>query len=205
MAYEYDVFVSYPRRGRLPEWVRNVFQPQLQRSLEDAGLGWAPRVFVDQLQIAPGEIWPELLANAHHRSRLVVAVLAGPYFESGWCTSEWKNALAREDALAAAGERPIVLLPLRYNDTTDEDVEAIADPAVRGQVRAKARQDFGRFANLVNPTADTERAFEFREAVSELCERLLKPALRRSPAWDATWPRLPALPVSGRDPSWSPR
>lgn len=206
MSYQHDVFVSYPRAGALRRWVREVFAPQLDEALATAGLGRVPSVFVDVNDIDPGTDWPKELADAHHSSRVVVAVLCGPYFESGWCTSEWKNILAREEALfTATGNRPRLLFAIRFNDTTDGDVASLGDPIVREQVKARSRSEFGPYAHLVNRLSDTERAHDFRTLVGDLCDGPLKDAIRRAPAWDKDWPRLPEKPISGRDPSWSPR
>ena len=43
MAYEFDIFISYPQKGHVGPWVQNHFLPVLRDSL-DAELADAPRI-----------------------------------------------------------------------------------------------------------------------------------------------------------------
>lgn len=203
-SYRYDVFVSYPQRGSLPQWVSQVLKPLLEEKLEEAGLHDMPRVFVDTQSLnKPGD-WPIHLSDAHARSRIIVPVLCAPYFQSGWCTSEWTNAFKREELeLQRTGKTLSLVHPLRFNDLSESDIDKLTDVTVRDQVRARIRRDFGAFTCLVNPRGDTDSAYAFRKQVESFCQDILLPAIEAAPLWQPDWPRLPKKPILGRDPSWA--
>jgi hypothetical protein len=201
--YQYDVFVSYPQRGGLIAWVANVLGPMLEDKLAEAGLLGHPRIFVDTQALVPGQDWPDRLSQAHARSRVIVPVLCAPYFQSGWCTSEWTNAFAREAAeRTRAGSVPSLVLPIRFNDLEDHHVDDLGDASVRNQVRARTSFDLRFSSNLVNRLADTDVALSFRAHVERFCAQWLLPAIESAPPWRDDWPRLPLQPISGRDASW---
>ena len=84
---------------------------------------------VDQDLVETGDPWPERLSEAHARSKIFVVVLSANYFKSGWCTSEWRNAVDRFKSLKRvnADQLPLIF-PLRYNDFKDEDVDKLPRP-----------------------------------------------------------------------------
>ena len=89
MGYEHEIFLSYPRKARIFEqWVLTRFKPFLEDYL-GSELGYMPRVFVDQINIVPGESWPDRLRFALARSRCLVAIFTPLYFSSEWCCREF--------------------------------------------------------------------------------------------------------------------
>lgn len=94
MAYEYDIFLSYPRIDPIGSWVEYVFAPELRKWLR-AELG-ERTVFQDTADIEPGQRWPQRLADALGRSRLMIAIWCPPYFTSKWCMAELETMRARE-------------------------------------------------------------------------------------------------------------
>lgn len=203
--YRYDVFVSYPRRGIIQEWTRDVLVPQLVGTLEDSGID-GDRVFWDG-RLEDGRDWPEDLQQAHLRSKVVVAVLSVPYFKSGWCVAEWTTAYAREKLLKESGE-PFhqVVFPLRFNDATEDHLSRLEDKTVVDQVKARSYRDFHPYASLVKEQvkAASDLAHQFRHEVRQLSEQLSQ-RIHEAPAWREGWPLLPARPISGRDPAWNSR
>lgn len=80
MNYEHDVFLSYPRKGKIVEqWVLTRFKPMIEDYLANE-LGRIPRIFVDQIQISPGESWPDRLKFSLARSKCLIAVWTPLYF-----------------------------------------------------------------------------------------------------------------------------
>ena len=96
--YEYDIFISYRRRGNIPSWVENVLKPELVGHL-DALLDDHVRIALDVGILETGSDWPSALSDAHLKSKIFLVVLSANYFRSGWCASEWKNAVARESTM----------------------------------------------------------------------------------------------------------
>jgi hypothetical protein len=201
MAAEcYDIFISYPRRPAVLRWVERTLQPMLQEKLDVAGLGGTASIFRDAEAIEPGDLWKDELAEALARSKVMVAVLCAPYFESAWCTSEWTTACARDALLRASNPtRPSMIIPVRYNDMDDHDERRLPQP-LRDQVRERQRLDLFPFSEVLNPLADTDSATKFRTEIASLCSGPIKRAIENAPEYSERWPRLPAEPplVPGR-------
>ena len=180
MGYEWDLFVSYPRREPIGPWVHDRFLPLLRRWL-GAALPSAPRIFVDQ-QMANGVHWPSTLADALLRSKHMLAILAPPYFGSGWCMSEWRTMKQREAVLGLGhGGAPGLVRVIRFFDgeTFPAEVRAVqADdyteynkfPPGRGVLKSKRWGDF---------------ETKVQGLSLELAKRIAEP-----PAWDPSWPVL---------------
>ena len=115
--YEFDVFLSYSRKGGSPGWVHNHFLPKLRDCLIDQ-VGYEPKVFVDQ-EMEPGTVWPHRLENVLNRSKILVSIYSPQYFRSPWCLAEWHTMAERERILGLASlERPQGLIfPILYTDS----------------------------------------------------------------------------------------
>ncbi|HEU4728880.1 MAG TPA: toll/interleukin-1 receptor domain-containing protein [Kofleriaceae bacterium] len=178
MGYEWDVFVSYPRRDPIGPWVHDRFLPVLQRWL-NAALPSVPRIFVDE-QMQGGAHWPSTLADALQRSRYMVAVLAPPYFGSSWCMSEWQTMKAREEqlGLGRAGS-PGLVRAIRFFDGDTFPADA----------RAVQADDFTCY-NLFPPgrtPLKTRPYREFERKVQAMCQDLAT-RIAAVPPWDPSWP-----------------
>jgi hypothetical protein len=57
MEYEFDIFVSYRRRGGIPTWVQSVLVPELKSHLDEY-LDNEVRIAVDEDIIEAGDSWP---------------------------------------------------------------------------------------------------------------------------------------------------
>jgi hypothetical protein len=203
--YCWDVFISYPQVAKVARWVANVFAPEVEDGLAVVGLRRAPTVFRDRTSIVPGQSWPNELSMAHARSRVILAVLCHPYFESGWCCSEWTTAAEREEALRRRYQKEFnVVVAVRYNDATQDTTKHLSR-GMREHVDACARVDLSPFTTLVDRHSEINMAHDFRAAIAELCERSLRPAILAAPAWDAGWPKLPTEPLAGRSRKWRSR
>lgn len=202
-GYRYDLFVSYPNRGRIPEWVRDVLVPLVTQVL-DEHLDAPPRIAFDRSIFKAGDRWPDALADMHATSRAFLLVLAYPYFNQGWCVSEWLNALERARLSATAGKIPPIVVPIRYNDLSDRDLERLPE-AWQTDIRRHQLIDFERFTPLVNHKTDSNDGHSFRKSVETLCRDSLRRAIEAAPPWRADWPRLPREPWSGSDPRWKSR
>ncbi|WP_250290440.1 toll/interleukin-1 receptor domain-containing protein [Frankia sp. CiP1_Cm_nod1] len=116
-GYRFDVFLSYRRAGTVLPWVHNHFHRMLVRCLTDE-LDRKPEIFIDVDQIHAGERWPDALAQAHSRSRLLVAVWTPSYFGSRWCVAEWRSMQRREAllGLSTAPDTHRLVYPIRLKD-----------------------------------------------------------------------------------------
>lgn len=115
-GYRHDVFISYPRGAQAASWLFEHFLPLFRGWLDES----APRpvsVFVDE-SIEVGAPWPEELAGALGRSRLLLALWTPKYFRSRWCEAELATMFAREGwrQPLPAGELSGLVYPLRWND-----------------------------------------------------------------------------------------
>jgi hypothetical protein len=180
MGYEWDLFVSYPRRDPIGPWVHDRFLPLLQRWL-GAALPAPPRVFVDD-RMASGTHWLSMLANTLLRSKHMLAVLAPPYFGSGWCMSEWQTMRQREAqlGLGRAGS-PGLVRGIRFFDGETFPAEA----------RAVQTDDYTVY-NMFPPgraALNSKRYRDFETRIQALSQELAN-QIRNPPAWDPGWPVL---------------
>ncbi len=95
MSYEFDVFISYRRRGLWPHWVKDVFLPHFEHVLGDE-LDRDARIFVDYEIIESGTYWDKKLIHSLCHSRILVPLWSPQYFTSDWCKFELAHMLARE-------------------------------------------------------------------------------------------------------------
>ncbi len=180
MGYEWDLFVSYPRRDPIGPWVHDRFLPLLRRWL-GAALPATPRIFVDD-QLESGTHWPSTLADALLRSKHMLAVLAPPYFGSGWCMSEWQTMREREArlGLGRAGV-PGLMRVIRFFDGDSFPTEA-------KQVQA---DDYTVY-NIFPPgkaALNCRRYRDFEKKIQALSQELAN-HIASPPAWDPGWPVL---------------
>jgi hypothetical protein len=182
-GYEYDVFISYSRRGSVREWINNHFFITLQECLADE-IAPEPRVFLDQA-MQRGVDWPKKLQRSLHRSKIMIAVLTPLYFTSPWCRAELYSMLAREAKLGLATlDCPRGLIyPILYSDSDnfpEEDVEAL-------------RRAWNDFKDLSTPKLVFQRCPEwipFHRRVVEVARDVVD-LLGEAPDWDADWPLIP--------------
>jgi hypothetical protein len=115
--YEFDVFLSYSRKGSSPAWVHNHFLPKLRDCITDE-IGREPTVFVDQ-EMETGTVWPTRLAQVLTRSKILVSIYSAQYFQSKWCQAEWRSMAERERLLGLASPELArgLILPVLYSDS----------------------------------------------------------------------------------------
>ena len=104
-VYEYDVFISYPNRAPVADWVRNHFYPLLAQWLpECTPVDHEPAIFVDFNSIDTAAEWPVSIRRALKQSRCLVPVFCPAYFRSAWCCSELETMRQREAAVGLRTE-----------------------------------------------------------------------------------------------------
>ncbi len=186
MAYEHDIFLSYPRQGQVGQWVHEHFLPELQACL-DGQLAQAPRIFVDVAQ-PTGVVWPANIQKALLESRLLVAVWTPPYFRSEWCKAEWISMLERETVLDAQGQRPPrgLVYPVVYSDGKHFDARA----------RSTQQQDLSNYTYPFPSFRDTVAYLAFHDAMKKIAIEI-EEHLDQVPPWDHRWPLVvpPAAPA----------
>lgn len=183
--YEFDVFLSYSRKGGSPGWVHNHFLPKLRDCLIDE-TGHVPRIFLDQ-NMATGAVWPDELARCLARSKILVSIYSPQYFRSEWCLAEWESMAARERllGLTSAELTKGLIFPVLYSDSQNfpefardrmwHDMKGLDSPDPAFQYSP----DWLTFHNRMRLVAsDVERL------------------LRQAPPWQPGWPvRRPAAPI----------
>ncbi|MEU4739155.1 toll/interleukin-1 receptor domain-containing protein [Actinosynnema sp. NPDC023658] len=176
-GYQFDLFISYARRGSVQQWLLNHFHQKLRDCLADQ-FAPTPRVYVDKTM--PGAVhWPANLRHALRHSKIMVQLLTPQYFRSPWCVAEWKSMLAREEMLGLASpERSQGLIfPILYSDSENFPMEA----------RTRAWRDFKEFAYPDPVYQQTHDFIRFHRRVNELAADLVE-LLQQVPPWQPDWP-----------------
>jgi len=114
-GYRFDLFVSYSHEKDVRHWVHRHLVPVLtQRLIGERG---SAEIYVDD-RMEVGGRWPDELAWALRRSKVLLAVLSPRYFHSEWCLAEWCSFQRRQEKLAIGPDgphRPLVY-PIRFSD-----------------------------------------------------------------------------------------
>ncbi len=177
MAYEYDVFLSYPRQGNSGDWVRNHFHAQLTGFL-DQELVEKPRIYFDAEQPV-GVNWPHNLRHALLHSKVLVAVWSPPYFRSEWCLAEWQSMRARESHLGIGdAARPQGLVfPVVFWDGQNFPLEA----------QETMWHDMSEFSLPSPEFARTVDYVGFQRRMQDVAAEVAK-LLAAAPPWQSGWP-----------------
>jgi TIR domain len=188
--YEFDVFLSYRRLGTVRSWVHNHFHPMLTDCLADE-MPRVPSIFLDIDSIDEGEHWPEKLAWAHRRSRLVVAVWTPSYFGSRWCQAEWRTMQARERTVGVlpSGKSATLFYPITLKDGERFPAEA----------RNVQQCDMKKWNVSAESYRQTSEYAEFERQVANVAERL-NGMLLVVPDWREDWPELRPEPAPDNAP-----
>jgi hypothetical protein len=175
MSYQWDIFLSYPRRDPVGPWVQDHFYPLLKRWL-GAAMPQAPTIFLDK-SMENGTHWPSNLAESLLRSRYMIAVWAPPYFGSRWCMAEWESMVARARLLGmGVGAATGLVHPLRYFDGE-------SFPTAAKEIQAP---DYSPYSSL--PPGTRSRVYRQFEADVKSLSLTLAQRIAAVPAWSANWP-----------------
>lgn len=178
--YEYDVFLSFPSRGSVFPWVVNHLHPLLVEALLD--LHGSEKSIYCYTERDDGLDWPNDLARAIKRSRLLVSVLCPSYFYSSpWSCAEWRSFKARQAKLGYGTEAQprCLIIPVLFCG----DIQTFPDEARRVRVVTDLSKHW-------NPDASYRNAPDYhqlRTAVRALARQILS-ALEDSPPWEPDWP-----------------
>lgn len=115
-AYEFDLFVSYWRKGDWPKWVCKKFMPLFSHWITTE-LGFEPKIAVDYERENEGS-WPIAHARNLARSRVMVGLFSSAYFTSNWCLSELALMRRREDLCRPnpSADRRCLIVAARIHD-----------------------------------------------------------------------------------------
>lgn len=177
-GYKYEVFISYSSCGSAPKWLLNHFHPKLKECLADQ-IAPAPRVFLDKT-MSRGVEWSEELRRALHHSKILIALLSPPYFESPWCMAELRTMHAREKMLGlATSDNPQGLIyPILYSDSKNF-------PKEEGLLRSW--WDFKELATPELVFQESRDWVPFHRKVTEFAMDLVE-LLKQVPEWQPDWP-----------------
>lgn len=178
-GYQFDVFISYSRRGGAPKWLLNHFYPKLRDCLTDEIAH--PRIFVDKT-MPRGVHWPSQLQKALRHSKIMISVLSAPYFTSSWCLAELRSMHEREKVLGLAGlDRPQGLIyPVLYSDSDNFRPE---EGLERSWCSFKG-------LDTCEPVFQTSEMWvPFHQKVKEFTQDLVE-LLRQVPEWQPDWPLI---------------
>jgi hypothetical protein len=183
VGYEFDIFLSYTRASSNGQWVMEHFRTLLQERLDNA-MPREPKMFVFEDQES-ATAWPENLAFALRRSRVLVAVLSPPYFRSRWCIAEWESMVARERecGLGTEDNARRLIHPLIYADGKHFPEDA----------RRNFSRDFSSWNYPYPHFRDTPAYLRFFDAVDILANEIAG-RLDDVPEWRADFPIVRPTP-----------
>lgn len=176
MAYQYDIFLSYPH-GFIEKWVIDNFMPFLKWHLEGS-LGRPPEIFLDRDGISTGDTCPLRLKKALAHSRCLVAIWAPSYFKSEWCVRECRVMSAREQQ---EGYRTIDNPSGLIQPVNVCDGKSFPDFAKNIQYF-----DCRDFAILGQGFEKTELYVTFQNEIRQWCENVAE-SVNNSPQWKDVW------------------
>lgn len=182
--YEFDVFISYRRKGNPHDWVKHHFHPRLSACLADQ-MPEEPKVFIDEgMEI--GTVWPDRLEDALRRTRILVPVFSPQYFRSSWCLAEWHSMAARERLVGQRG----LIYPVLFSDS--ENFPSFA--------RERSWRDLKRWNKPDLVFQQTVRWIDFVEEIENVAIDLAR-LIGKAPPWEETWPiERPNPPMPGMTP-----
>jgi hypothetical protein len=177
LNYEFDVFLSYTTASSNGAWVKEHFSKLLLERLDNT-MPRDPKMFVFEDQ-ETATAWPENLASALGRSRVLVAVLSPPYFRSNWCLAEYYSMVAREREYGfGTQEHPRLLIhPVVYADGVHFPSDATRN----------YRRDFSAWNYPHAHFKDTPAYLQFFDAVEALADEIAS-RLDDVPAWRDDFP-----------------
>lgn len=182
-VYEYDVFISYKRRGgNVPGWVSAHFHPMLAGLLDDF-LGREPKIFFDG-SLRGGAIWPGELRTALLRSRILIAVCSPGYFQDEWCLAEWYSMVDREKL---TGTPPELIYPVLFCDSRN-----FPDWA-----HERRMQDLKTWNQPYPQFQQSEDYLGFHREMSRIAEELTD-LFDLVPQWQPDWPVNTPVPEPAR-------
>lgn len=178
-GYEYDIFISYSRHGTVQRWLLNHFYSKLMDCLADE-IAPMPRVYVDRT-MPRGQHWPSNLQRALQHSKIMLQLLAPPYFESQWCMAEWQSMLERQSrlGLASVNTPQGLICSVLYADSDNFPMAA----------REVSWVDFKPFANPDMAFQRSEDYVAFHWKVRDLARDLVA-LLHEVPEWQPDWPLI---------------
>jgi hypothetical protein len=149
-----------------------MFLPILTHWVGEA-LGRDVRIFLD-VQIETGAVWSEKLTEALTRSRVLVPILSGQYFNSPWCKAELAHMIARE---AKYGTNDLIIPVILYG--RDDFPDAVK------RIQCLNLQDVANpFMSYSSPTYE-KLSEKIRDWVSDVANAII-----RAPSYDPTWQQL---------------
>lgn len=169
MDYIYDVFISYRRHREWTPWTREHVFGLLDAYLTQE-LGRSPAIFIDE-HIEPGVDWPDRLAGALGRARVLLAVFSGDYFGSDWCIHELDLMYGRLRRFPSSR----IIIPV-----IGHDGEQIPDEIARIQTF-----DLSAYRNT-DIQRRTPRFEQFSESVRNLAPHVAA-AIGSAPSFDPSW------------------
>ncbi len=197
LAYDFDVFLSYRRRGPALEWVQNHFFPKLRGWLEqywpeDLGRETGrPRIAKDD-EMEIGSRWPANLRQMHGGAKVMVAVLSQEYFRSPWCLAEWEAMRLRERKLSMK-TKGLIYPVLFCGDPSDLPRDAASRQCVDFSAMNTPDEIFRKHASYV----------DFDRAMQKVARDVVA-MIRRAPPI-ARWPALKVPPLPPRIKAAMPR
>jgi hypothetical protein len=192
--YEFDVFLSYSRKGGSPGWVQNHFLLKLRDCLTDE-IGYVPNIFIDY-EMEPGTVWTHNLEQALTRSKLLVSIYSPQYFRSEWCLAEWRSMAEREQLLGLASRdlNQGLIVPVLYSDSDNFPVYG----------KDRMWHDMKGLDSPDPMFQQTPDWLEFHKKMRRIAANIAD-LLDKAPPWRPDWPvRRPEVPIppTTKFPGW---
>jgi hypothetical protein len=175
MDYKNDIFISYARHKRWSKWVDSYLKDYLSTHLFN-DLGKTPVIYSDQM-VEPGSDWPIILGEELGRSKVLMPVFSGAYFESEWCLHELDLMNQRREECSKAR----IILPIVIHD-------GLRIPDEIKRISTMTREDDCDFSDycLANLGYNTQKFVEFETKIRVLAGHFYS-AIQAAPAFSSHW------------------
>jgi len=182
VSYKHDAFLSYRRADDWPRFVDGIFLPMLRRELSDT-LGRQAEIFHDG-RLEAGGAWPQELALAVARSRIMICLWSRQYFGSDWCKAELGQMLARRQAVGGVPLPPLVVAAVIHDGNQ-----------LPGELDSIQRFEIQRYASP-DLAERSQRREELSFKVRDLAEQAGH-AIEKAPPLDQAWQGLAITAFEG--------
>lgn len=177
MGYKYDIFISYKRDEGVLEWLEEQFIPKLKKRLQGF-FSEEVKIFYDRT-LNEGYLPKTAIEDALKHSKILIPILAPPYFRSQWCSAEWKTFEAREKELGLPATGSSLRIPIRLLDCESYGTHM--------GVSSPLPKEFNKYHHTGEAWQRSDDFYSFNCEMQELCDTI-RSLLRNVQEHCTSWP-----------------
>lgn len=196
--YKYGIFISYKHDNNYGQWVEKVFLPiVLDHIISEWGQEGVGITFFDKKNLKEGNIVPDSLRLALAHSRVMIAVLSGPYFcDSHYCPFEFSAIYNRQTKLnfSLSNEGKGLLFPIVFtkpDSESNKEKTNLVDkcPKIHNMVEnlVPLKLDAKSYLNTSEGFKQTSAYDELKWKIKNWVDDSIIPSLLVAPSWQEQW------------------